>query len=1101
MAQPFIINSLNSGELSPYVYGRTDYAKYKSGLALCRNFFPDARGGILNRAGTRYVGNVVDSTTPNRLIPFTFNTLQAYALVFGNQTMRVIKDGAYVLEPTSNVTSITQATPAVVTASSLAFSNGNLANGDTVFLSGIIGMTQLNGRFFIAQSVNLGAGTFALKDLYGANVNSTGYGAYTSGGTLGRVFTLATPYAAADLALVKFAQTADVMTLCHPSYAPQQLTRYQHWVWTMTAAAFGPTVPFPTNLAATASMTGATGYQYVVTALIGSVESRASNIATIVSDPLSTTAGAIITVGWSPVAGATQYYIYRTSEVISEEPQAGSAFGFIGTTFGTGFTDNNIQPNFSIAPPQGNNPFSGQSYFTGVTVTSGGSGYTTPVLIVSDSTGTGATLTANVTAGVITSVTVNTPGSNYSNTPSINIIGGTGSGASAGVITSSGHITSIPIINGGSGYTNPQITINSLYGSGATFSITTTVGVITAIAVLTGGTGYGGNGGDGPDHPVAYITDSGAGSGAILTPILANQLNNPSCTCFYQQRQVFAATENSPDEIDFSKSGDYLNFDYSNPTKDDDAIQITIASTQVNAIKALVPFTSLVVFSSGSAWSVNAGSQGAALTPSSVNANPQAFSGASDLPPIIINYDILYVQAKQAAVRDISYNFYLQIYTGTDISILSNHLFFGHKITEWGYSEEPFKLVWCVRDDGIFLSLTYLKEQDVYAWARHDSFNGRVKSVCVISEGDEDVPYFIVERLVNGQYLQYVERMQSRLLGGDPTIDIPGNLDNAWFVDAGLQTALNTPAATLIPQATSGSGIITSVVVVNGGSGYTSPIINFNDPAGTGATATPTVVAGVITVITVNTSGTGYTNPEIFITDPIGVGAVVQPIVQYPVAMNASASVFTSANVGNAVRINDGFGIVTAQTGTGITVNVTRPLTSIWPALAGAWSCTPFVTSVRGADHLNGQTVAILTDGNVQTSQVVIDGSVTLPYAASLVTLGLPIQAQAESMYIDTGENPTMQTKRVQINCITVRVKDSRGLKVGHSFNASDLYEIKERTTQPLGQPIQLITGDERTVVNPQSNAPEQICIQQDYPLPAQVCAVILELSEGDTPR
>ena len=65
-------------------------------------------------------------------------------------------------------------------------------------------------------------------------------------------------------------------------------------------------------------------------------------------------------------------------------------------------------------------------------------------------------------------------------------------------------------------------------------------------------------------------------------------------------------------------------------------------------------------------------------------------------------------------VRAISYDFFSNIYTGKDITVLANHLFTNYTIREWAYAEEPFKVVWTVRSDGKLLSLTYLKEQEVY---------------------------------------------------------------------------------------------------------------------------------------------------------------------------------------------------------------------------------------------------------------------------------------------------------------------------------------------------------------------------------------------------
>ena len=86
-----------AGELSPSASARTDIARYYTGLKLCRNFMVMPYGGVRNRPGTKFVCEVADSADINRLIPFQFNDQQTYILQFGDQLMRVIKDGGQVL--------------------------------------------------------------------------------------------------------------------------------------------------------------------------------------------------------------------------------------------------------------------------------------------------------------------------------------------------------------------------------------------------------------------------------------------------------------------------------------------------------------------------------------------------------------------------------------------------------------------------------------------------------------------------------------------------------------------------------------------------------------------------------------------------------------------------------------------------------------------------------------------------------------------------------------------------------------------------------------------------------------------------------------------
>ena len=99
----------------------------------------------------------------------------------------------------------------------------------------------------------------------------------------------------------------------------------------------------------------------------------------------------------------------------------------------------------------------------------------------------------------------------------------------------------------------------------------------------------------------------------------------------------------------------------------------------------------------------------------------------------------------------------------------------------WDWAEEPNKLVWAVRDDGVLLCLTYLKEQELIGWTHHDT-NGLFQSVATVTEqvqqGSVDALYVVVQRTVNGQSVQYIERMADRFITSYTT---------PWCVDCGIQ--------------------------------------------------------------------------------------------------------------------------------------------------------------------------------------------------------------------------------------------------------------------------------------------------------------------------
>jgi hypothetical protein len=225
------LTNFTGGQLSDRMEGRTDFQKYFSGCKTLENFIVQPHGSVTRRPGTTFVSEVKTSSLKTRLIPFEFSTEQSYALEFGNNYIRFYKDNGAVLEANKTITGITQANPGVVTSAAHGYSNG-----DTVVITGVVGMTQVNNKRFKVASV--ATNTFQLQDIDGNNVNTTSYTAYTSGGIANRVYTLTTTYLTADLFEIKYAQSADVMYLCHPDYSVKKLSRTGHTSWTITEVEF-----------------------------------------------------------------------------------------------------------------------------------------------------------------------------------------------------------------------------------------------------------------------------------------------------------------------------------------------------------------------------------------------------------------------------------------------------------------------------------------------------------------------------------------------------------------------------------------------------------------------------------------------------------------------------------------------------------------------------------------------------------------------------------------------------------------------------------------------------------------------------------------------
>lgn len=337
--------SFSGGEISPSLYARTDQIKYATGLRTLRNFLIMRHGGASNRPGTTFVSEVKDSTKTIRYIPFIFNSAQTYVLEVGDQYLRVIRNGAPVRETAQNITGVTNANPGVLTYTGA----DNYANGDDVYISGIVGAigNYLNGRTFKVAGLNAGANTFQLNYLDGTAVNTTSMGAYTSGGTIAEVYTISTPYLEADLPTLKFVQSADVITIVHPSYAVRELSRTGHAAWALNTVSFAPTVAAPGSVVNTGA--GGSVTEWVVTTVASETleESLASSSTGTSATPSS---GSPITVSWAAVSGAQEYNVYKKSNGV---------YGFIGVAGSTAFIDNGITADTSDTPPTARDPFSG----------------------------------------------------------------------------------------------------------------------------------------------------------------------------------------------------------------------------------------------------------------------------------------------------------------------------------------------------------------------------------------------------------------------------------------------------------------------------------------------------------------------------------------------------------------------------------------------------------------------------------------------------------------------------------------------------------------------------------------------------------------------
>lgn len=612
--------SFASGEIAPYLYARTDIARYYIGLRTCRNFMVMRHGGAQNRPGTTFRGEVNNSSKAVRLIPFIFNTSQTYVLEFGDFYMQVYRNGNQIMVGAAQtVTTITQANPAVLTY----VGADNFANGDGVLITftvmGSAGAYYQN-RFFKVANVNAGNNTFELQDSQGNNINSTAYAAFAgSTATVDRVYKITTPYAVADLPTLNFAQSADVITLVHPSYAPRNLSRAADNSWTLAAITFGPAQVAPTNLvSSTSGINGQVTWAVSAVSATGE-ESLITYVIVALGAAAQPTAAAPATLTWTAAAGAASYRVYRSNAW-------GSGFGFIGSGV-TGFVDYGSTPDFTdlSTPATATNPF-----------------------------------------------------------PSAN--------------------------------------------------------------------------------------------------------NYPSTVMYSQGRIFYGCTNNNPSKIWASQVGFYTNFEATFTLQDNEAVSFTLAGRYVTQVKHMIEAGDPIVLTAMGEYAL-LGNGFRSVTPLAINAKQYTTNGSSALAPLIVGGKVIYNQARGSQLRDLGFDFQSDTYHGDDLTIFSSHLFDGYTIADWTYQQIPQSIVWAARSDGTLLGLTYLRDQQLLAWHRHDLAGGIVENVCAVPEGTEDVLYMCVKRTVNSQTRRYIERLDTRTIS---------NIRDAIFMEATLSyNGVNALATTM----------------------------------------------------------------------------------------------------------------------------------------------------------------------------------------------------------------------------------------------------------------------------------------------------------------
>ena len=249
----------------------------------------------------------------------------------------------------------------------------------------------------------------------------------------------------------------------------------------------------------------------------------------------------------------------------------------------------------------------------------------------------------------------------------------------------------------------------------------------------------------------------------------------PHAVTFYEDRLWFAGSASKPQTLWASVSGDYENHKYG--TNDDDALNYTINTQDMNTIEWLAPTKVLAIGTANGEFTLSATQISDPVTPTNVKITPQTtFGSATDVKPLRVGSVILFLQRAGRKLREYAYQFDTDSFVAPNMNVLADHIT-ESGVLELAYQQEPSQIVWAPRTDGVLTGMTYERTEDVVGWHRHTIGGGIVESAVTVPhwDGDQDVLWLIVRRTIDGSTVRYVEYVEKYMTD-----------EYAFFVDCGL---------------------------------------------------------------------------------------------------------------------------------------------------------------------------------------------------------------------------------------------------------------------------------------------------------------------------
>ena len=674
----------NAGEFTPRLLARTDFDKYRNGVATLENMIPLAEGGATRRPGTRYVATAKSGTNATRLKSFIFSTNQAYILEFGDEYVRFYKDQGQITAGKTDA----------------AVTNGT-------FDSDISSWSSISsGGGSVAWSSSDGSAEFTLtssSDTAGLDQTITLSSSLIANEHILKFHLIGNAGDKIDLRVGTSSSQADLVS------SIDKPVGYHCVPFTPNSTTFNVQFRYEGNWRVIDSPSSGSW----------SINANLDDVSIISNEILE------LQAPW----GSSQLFEL-------EGPQSADVLYCLHNKTHPykltrrGHTDWSLE---KVAFQDG--PYLDQNTINKDNALNTNKGNT--FLTVDSSVGRKVTVTASGTANI-----------NDNNGFSSDDIG---------------RLIRI---------SKPSTSADD-WGWGLIVGSTSTTTVVVDVKR------------DFPDTSATFDWRLGAWS---------DETGWPGAGSFHQQRLVLARSVDQPQTLWLSETGDFESFSPDSPNssgfwngdvEDDDAMNFTISSNDVESIEWMVSGRTLLIGTRAGEW--EARSNGAALTPSDIDIRRHTQRGSARVPPVKAGHSTLFLQREKRRVRELIFDIGVDGLVSNDLTRLSPHITFGG-IVEMAYQQEPDSILWAVRDDGQLLSMTYRKEEDVTAWGRHimggsyASSNALVKSIATVPGStasgqtqdslDRDELWAVVKRTINGSTVQYIEFMERSYEDGHSQEDV-----------------------------------------------------------------------------------------------------------------------------------------------------------------------------------------------------------------------------------------------------------------------------------------------------------------------------------------